>query len=410
MVNEKYSKNLAKTAVKIGVNIQPDQFLVINSPIETADFAREIARAAFNAGARDVYIDWKDEKFSQIRISRASEESLEEVPDWWTSKLEEYIDKGAAVITISAKDPDLMEMVDNERIDTNKKALNLASTDYHKALMENKNRWCVISVPTAGWARKVFPEARNKQQAIDLLWNAIFRSTRCNEKDPIEFWKNKDSDFKKKAQWLNEQRFDKLHITTELGTDVTIGLPEDHLWSGGSEIAQDGIEFFPNLPTEEIYTAPDKNRIDGHVVASYPLDHEGKIIDKFAVDFKDGKVIDFCARKNEDLLAKLLKEEGADSLGEIALVPYDSPISDMNLLFYNTLFDENAACHMAFGDAYPTSIKDGTEYSEEELAEKGLNRSKIHTDFMFGTKDTNITGITKDGRELPIFVNGNFAF
>lgn len=409
MVNEKFRQNLANTAVKIGVNIQPNQFLVINSPIETADFAREIAQAAFEAGAEDVYINYNDEKFSKLRLDNATKETLENIPDWWTERLDSYINRGAAIISISAIDPDLMKDVDTEKVKASAKAKEEASIDYSNAMMGNKNRWCVISIPTENWAKKVFPSAANGKMATDLLWNAILRSTHCNEQDPISEWHQKDRNFKKRAYWLNNHQFDQLHYTNSLGTDLYVGLPKNHVWSGGSEIAQDGVKFFPNLPTEEIFTAPDRNRVNGKVVSSYPLVYHGKIIEDFALTFKDGKVVDKCAKKNEDVLDVLLSNEGADRLGEVALVPFNSPISDMNILFYNTLFDENASCHLALGDAYPTCIKDGTELTQEELLEKGLNKSQTHVDFMIGTDDLNISGIDKNGNETIIFKDGNFV-
>lgn len=409
MVNEKYIKNLAETAVKIGVNIQPDQYLVINSPIETAEFAREIAKSAFEAGAVDVFINYTDEKFSKIRLDSASKETLKEVPDWWTERLDDFIKKGAAVISISAIDPDLMKDVDAQKVQVSVQAKEEASKNYSDAMMGNKNRWCVISVPTKNWAKKVFPEARNGELATDLLWNAIIRSTHCNDINPIEKWHKKDDEFKNKSEWLNQKQFKKLHYKNNLGTDLYIGLPENHIWSGGSEIAQDGVRFFPNLPTEEIFTAPDKDKIDGKVVSTYPLVYHGKTIEDFTLEFKDGKIIDSCARKNEDILKSLIEIEGANSLGEVALVPQDSTISDMNILFYNTLFDENASCHLALGDAYPSCIEDGAQMSKEELSKHGLNQSPTHVDFMIGSDDMSISGIDENGNETEIFKNGNFV-
>lgn len=409
MINEKYQENLAETAVKIGVNIQPNQFLVINSPVETADFARKVAKAAFDAGAEDVYINYNDQKFSKIRLDNASKETLKEIPDWWSDRLNNIIDRGGAIINISAVDPDLMDEVDTEKIETSIEAKKSASHDYNEALMGNKNRWCVISVPTTNWAKKVFPEAMNGQKATDLLWNAILRSTHCISKDPIKEWHEQDKLFKERAERLNKKQYDQLHYTNDLGTDLYIGLPKNHIWSGGSEVSQDGVSFFPNLPTEEIFTAPDKYRVNGRVAASYPLIYHGKTIEDIQLEFKDGKVVDVFANKNEDLLRKIIEKDNNGYLGEVALVPYSSPISEMNILFYNTLFDENASCHLALGTAYPNSIEDGLIMTEEELDEAGINTSSDHIDFMIGTEDLKITGVNEDGSEEPIFINGNFV-
>lgn len=408
MINEKYQDNLANTAVKIGVNIQPNQFLVINSPIETADFARKVAKAAFEAGAEDVYINYYDEKFTKLRLNQASKDVIKDVPDWWLERQQNILDRGGAVISIHAADPDIMKEVDAEKLQAKISAQETASEEYNKALMGNKNRWCVISVPTVNWAKKVFPEAKNGQMATDLLWNAIIRSTYSNSTDPVTEWHEKDQLLKERAEYLTKKQYDQLHYTNELGTDLYIGLPENHIWSGGSEIAKDGVNFFPNLPTEEIYTAPDKNRVNGRVVASYPLNLHGKLVEDFSFHFKDGKVSECYARRNEDILKELLSEKNADFLGEVALVPKNSPISNMNLLFYNTLFDENASCHLALGEAYPTSVENGSELNDEELETIGLNTSPIHVDFMIGTDDLTVTGITKDGKEELIISDGEF--
>ncbi len=411
MLNNKYTENLAKTSVKIGVNLQKDQILVINAPIETAEFAREVAKEAYDAGAKDVFIHYNDEQFHKLRYERTTEETLREVPDWWRERLDYAVNNNAAIISISAVDPDLLTDISTAKINASIEARQEAMSDYNKALMGNRNRWCVISVPTASWAVKVFPEAKNSAQALDLLWSAIIRSTHCNTRDPIAEWHEKDQIFKERSKWLNEQQFDKLHYKNELGTDLMVGLPKRHVWSGGSEKAQDGVEFFPNLPTEEIFTAPDRMRVDGRLVSSYPLVYRGKTIESFSLNFKDGEITDWCAKTNEDVLSSLIEShKNHMRLGEAALVPYDSAISRMDLLFYNTLFDENASCHFAIGSAYPGCVENGAELTEEELLEAGLNQAPNHVDFMIGTKDLQITGIKEDGTEIPVFTDGNFAF
>lgn len=403
---QEQKNNLAKIAVTLGVNIQPGQYLMINSPVETADFARSLAKAAFEAGAGDVYINYSDEDYAKLRYTYADSAALADIPEWWRLRLQDFLERGGCVISIAAGDPDLMREIDADKIAAAVRARQAASADYSRAMMVNDNRWCVISAATQGWAKKVFPDSQNPTAQ---LWDAILSASGADTEDPVAAWRKKDETFKRRARWLNEKQFESLRYTNARGTDLTVGLPKNHVWSGGSETARDGVRFFPNLPTEEIFTAPDRSRVNGRVVASYPLSYQGKNIEDFELTFKDGKVVDVRAGRHEDMLRELIKNDGADYLGEVALVPYDSAISNLNLLFYNTLFDENAACHLALGDAYPGCVQGGEDMSAEELLAHGLNQSQTHVDFMIGTKDLSITGIGADGSETPVFVNGNFA-
>ena len=407
----KYQNNLARTAVEIGVNIQPGQKLFINSPIETAEFARTLAGAAFEAGAGDVFVHYTDENLTKIRYEKAEKDVLCHIPEWVITKYNEILKDGGAVISISAAEPGLFAGINGEKLKAVSKAKQAAAAAYNSAIMANKNRWCVISVPSAAWAVKVFPQARTRDQALELLWSAIIRATHSSEHDAVAYWRRQDNTFKRRSAILNEKQYDRLHYKNSLGTDLTVGLPKNHNWSGGSEVAQDGVVFFPNLPTEEIFSAPDKERVDGHLVSSYPLIYQGRMIDHFHLDFRKGKVVGYSAKTGQDVLEELItSDDGAEQLGEIALVPNDSPISKMDLLFYNTLFDENASCHFAFGAAYPGCVKGGEQMSEEELSKSGLNQSRTHVDFMVGTDDLEITGILPDGTEELVFKDGNFVF
>ncbi len=400
-------ENLAEISVKIGVNLQPGQELFINSPIETADFARLIAKSAFDAGAKDVHVNYQDEKLSKLRYEGADKETLSEIPDWFKLKYDEILDKKGAVISIHASDPDLLSGIDQEKILASVKAREEATREYSDAIMADDVRWCVISVPTDSWAKKVFPQSSTP---VDDLWKAIFKTTYTDQEDPVACWREKDKAFKARAEKLNEKQYKALRYKNSRGTDITVGLPKNYIFSGGSEKAKDGVEFFPNLPTEELFSAPDKDRVDGTLVSAYPLVYNGKIIDRFSLTFKDGKVVDYKAEIGEDALDSLIHvSEGSDHLGEVALVPYDSAISNMNLLFYNTLFDENASCHFALGAAYPTCVKGGENMRPEELEKAGLNQSPTHVDFMVGTDDLKITGVLEDGTEEKIFENGNFV-
>ncbi|MGI6109884.1 MAG: aminopeptidase [Eubacteriaceae bacterium] len=406
-----YKQNLARTAVKIGVNLQKGQELFINSPIETAEFAREIAKAGFEAGAKDVHIHYGDENLAKLRYNNAAKETLMSIPAWVAGQYQEILDKDACVISIAAAEPGLMASVDPEKIAACTRAREAVSDVYSRAMMANNKRWCVISAPSEKWAAKVFTDTADPAQAQELLWSAIIRATHCAEKDPVACWHEQDQAFKTRSAILNNKQYKKLHYRNSLGTDFTVGMPENQNWSGGSECAQDGVVFFPNLPTEEIFCAPDRMTAEGTLVSSYPLIYNGQTIDGFRLTFKDGKVVDYSAETGEKVLKSLLESgENADRLGEIALVPYDSPISKMDLLFYNTLFDENASCHFALGAAYPSCITGGEKMSEEELTAAGLNQCRSHVDFMVGTRDLSIDGILPDGTEEPVFRDGNFVF
>jgi len=297
-----------------------------------------------------------------------------------------------------------------DKIAAFQKSRQLALKEYYDYSMSNKIRWTVVSVPTEAWALKVFKNS-NSEEAVSKLWDVIFNVVRLNSDDPIEAWNEHNNNISKNLNFLNSNKLKKLHYKNSIGTDLTIELPEDHIWLGGSEKCAAGIEFNANMPTEEVYTLPKKTGINGTVVSSKPLSYGGNLIDDFSLTFKDGKVIDFTAKEGFETLKKLLdSDDGAKYLGEVALVPYDSPISNSNLIFYNTLFDENAACHLAFGKAYPTCIINGENLSDEELSKKGANDSIIHVDFMIGTKDLDITGYTEDNTEIKIFTSGNWAF
>lgn len=404
-----HQQKLAELAVKIGVNIQPDQSLIINSPIECSAFARCVAEAAYAAGARDVVMNYNDEKFSRIRYKNAALEVFEQVPQWFIDKQNYLVDQHFAVISIYAENPDLFSDVDPLKIKTASVAVQKATEKYHMAMMNNQCRWCVISVPTAGWAKKVFPDDP-EELAVEKLWEAIFKATRADQENPVDAWYRFNKSFEAKTRFLNDHQFDRFIYKNQLGTDIEVGMPKNHIWAGGSETAADGVDFFPNIPTEEVFCAPHRDRINGTLVSSHPLVYNGQLIDDFSLTFKDGVVIDYQAKIGHETLKTLIEaSEGSDRLGEIALVPYHSPISNMNLLFYNTLFDENASCHFALGAAYPTCVENGEEMDPETLKAAGLNYSTTHVDFMIGTEDLSIIGIEADGTEIPIFVDGDWV-
>lgn len=402
---EKYAELL----VKVGLNIQKGQILVISSPVETAEFTRVVSKKAYETEASDVVIRWVDEKSSRIRFDMASDEVFDEFPAWQKMFFEDYASKDAAFLSISASDPELMKGVDINRMKRATKANSIALEGYRAQLMSNKNVWCVASIPTVGWAKKVFPEVP-EEKAVELLWEAIFKAVRANKEEPVEAWRVHQENLKEKVDYLNKVQFESFHYKNSLGTDITVGLPENHLWFGGGDNCEKGYGFIANMPTEEVFTMPHKNKVNGKVVSSIPLNYQGNLIEGLWLEFKDGVVVNYGAEKGKDALKSLLDtDEGAKRLGELALVPYDSPISNQNILFYNTLYDENASCHFALGKAYPICIENGSDMTKEELLKKGANDSLIHVDFMIGTKDLEIVGTTKEGKEIEIFKKGNFV-
>lgn len=403
-------KKYATLAVKKGVNLQKDQVLLVNSPIECVDFSRAIAEVAYKEGAKEVVVHYSDQSLQKLKLEYASIDTLKETPNWIAESYNSYAKQGCAVISISASDPDAYKNIPMDKIAAFQKSRQLALKEYYDYSMSNKIRWTVVSVPTEAWALKVFRNS-NSEEAVSKLWDVIFNVVRLNNDDPIEAWTEHNNNISKNLNFLNSNKLRKLHYKNSIGTDLTIELPEDHIWLGGSEKCTAGIEFNANMPTEEVYTLPKKTGVNGTVVSSKPLSYGGNLIDDFSLTFKDGKVIDFTAKEGFETLKKLLdSDDGSKYLGEVALVPYDSPISNSNLIFYNTLFDENAACHLAFGKAYPTFIINGENLSDDELSKKGANDSIIHVDFMIGTKDLDITGYTEDNTEIKIFTSGNWAF
>lgn len=398
----------AKLCVKVGINIQPGQPLVVHAPIEGVEFVRLIAKNAYEAGASEVYVNWNDEVITRLKYEYAPMEVFENFPKWYADGLEDYAKKGAGFLSISAQDPELLKGIDPKKIAANNKSSSIALKEFRNYTMNDKNTWCVVSIPTKSWAKRVFPNL-SEDEAVERLWKAIFDATRMNTEDPIKAWQDHMENLKKKVDYLNSLELKSLHYTSANGTDLVVELPEGYIWAGGGAVDQNGVEFAPNMPTEEVFTMPLKTGVNGVVYSSKPLNYGGKLIDEFKLTFKDGRVVDFDAKVGKDTLADLLNiDEGAKYLGEVALVPFDSPISQSNIIFLNTLFDENASCHFALGKAYPTNIKGGEKMTEEELEAHGVNNSLTHVDFMIGTEDMSIIGETKSGEKIQIFKNGNW--
>ena len=404
-------KEYAKLLVEVGVNIQKGQTLVIGSPVDCAWFARLCARAAYAAGCREVVMRWSDDELTREKYLHAEDSVFDSLPAWQAEFDNGYARQGAAFLHISARDPENLVGVDPDRIARSQRSSGEALREYRELTMSNTVPWCIGSIPIPSWARKVFPGCPDGE-AVEKLWEAIFQTVRVDGSGAaVDRWREHLAGLKGHMDRLNGLNLESLHYTNSLGTDLTIRLPEGHIWAAGSSETKSGLPFIANMPTEEIFTAPLRNGVDGVVCSSMPLVHNGVVIDKIRFQVREGKIVEASAQTGEDALkAAITLDEGASYFGEVALVPYDSPISRQKLLYYNTLFDENASCHLAFGEAYPECIQGGAEMSKEERKARGLNDSITHVDFMVGTADLSITGKTRDGREVPVFVDGNFAW
>lgn len=412
MTLENFNENLKKYArliAETGVNVQDNHTVVLQISVDQAPLARLITEEAYRLGAAEVIVQWSDETIQREFLAHAATDRIENVPQYKIDQTDDWIAKGASRISVVSSNPDALAGVDAQRVAAFQAANGKALVNLRKATQANKVSWTVVAAASEGWAAKVFPELATSEEQVDALWNEIFKTTRIYEENPVIAWDIHDKKLQEKAAELNEQQFTALHYTAP-GTDLTIGLPKNHLWEGAGSYNARGEEFMANMPTEEVFTAPDSRRVDGYVSSTKPLSYAGTIISGMKFTFKDGKVVDFSAEQGEEALKNLLAiDEGAKHLGEVALVPDPSPISQSGLIFYNTLFDENASNHLAFGSAYAFNLQGGTEMSEEELAEAGLNRSQTHVDFMVGSDKMNIDGIKEDGTIVPVFRNGNWA-
>lgn len=401
--------NYAKIATKIGINVQKNQVIVIRTNVDAIDFARLIAKEAYDAGASEVATIISDNYLTRLDYEFMSDDAIEYERKWKLDMMLDYAQRGAGFISISAPNPTLLEGIDPERIARINSNTSKLMKPYMKYTMNDINTWCICAVPSASWAKKVFPDL-NEDEGIKELWNLIFKVCKADTKDPIAAWEKQKEYFKEKSELLNKKQYKKLRYVSKKGTDLTIELPKNHIWVGGSSLSKSNIEFIANIPTEEIFTAPKKDGVNGIVYSTKPLNYYGALIEDFYLEFKDGKCINLDAKKNKDVLQNLINtDEGASMLGEVALVPHDSAISNTNKLFYMTLFDENASCHLALGKAYPTNIKGGEDLSDEDLKKSEINDSQIHVDFMIGDESLNIFAYDEENNETLLFENGNWA-
>jgi aminopeptidase len=404
-------KDFARLIVEMGINVQAQQGVMINANTDTKDFVRALVEAAYQAGAKQVTVRWSDEVIQHHHFNYNSVETLQDVPAYIVQQHQYFIDQGYALISVHAETPGLMADCDPSKMQAASMATSQALKMWREHVMGNRTQWCVVSVPTPSWAHKLFPEL-TPEEAVETLWTHMLKAVRVDGvNDPVKIWQEHNAKLHAHNTRLNELQFKALRFKNALGTDLRVALVNQHVWAGGSETSAKGVRFNPNLPTEEAFTMPHRAGTEGRVVASKPLNYQGTLIKDFWLRFEQGKVVEYDAKQGKDALSNLLTfDEGSSRLGEVALVGNDTPISQSGLLYLNTLFDENASCHLALGRAYPMNVKGGNDMTPDALTEIGYNNSMAHVDFMFGTADLSIVGIQADGTEVPVFVNGNFVF
>ena len=404
-VLRKYAQLIAAS----GVNVQPGQEVFIAADLDQPEFVKMLVEECYKRKAKKVVVDWSYQPLQKLHYRYRTLTTLSKLDNYEEARWQHYVDTIPCRIYLLSEDPDGLKGINQEKMAKSQQRLYPVIKKYRDQI-ENKYQWCIAAVPGAAWAKKLFPELRTSQ-AIEKLWALIFDVCRVSTGDPVTAWKEHVARTKARRDRMNELNLDRIRMTSANGTDLTVGLAEDATWEGASSKTEGGIEFIANVPTEEVFCAPHRDRVDGRVYGTKPYAYNGQLIEGWHVTFQNGKVVEHGAEKNAELLAELLTtDENANRIGEIALVPASSPINRSGVLFYNTLFDENAACHIAFGDGYPTNIKGGSAMSRDELLAKGLNSSAIHEDVMVGAPDTHVVGVTKSGEEITIFENGEWAF
>jgi aminopeptidase len=380
--------------------------LLVTAPIKAIDFIEVLTHEAYQLGINDIYFDWYDDDLKHEQLLHLSDEELVKSPFWNKVIYDEYAKKNAAFLMLCSDDIDLMNDIPEEKITLTSRHNRASRPLFREMQRVDEVPWCIALVPTLGYAKKVFPDSLDP---IFDMWDAIFKCCLVYEENPIEAWDMKVKRNQSRCDLLNNYQFQFLHYTNSLGTDLIIELPKNHIWSGAGKENKDGLPLIVNMPSEEVFTSPKYDGVNGIVYSARPLVYSGALIDNFSFRFENGKVIEVKAEKGQEILENMIKtDEGASYLGEVALVDYDSPISNTNIIFYETLYDENASCHLALGDSFPSCLLNGENMSKEKLRECGLNQSNVHTDFMVGTSDLKIIGITFDGEEKNIFENGNF--
>ena len=405
-MNQDTLKKYAHTLLKYGVNLQEDQTLVISVDVENKDFAVIVTEEAYRLGAKEVVLNWRCSPIARQRLLHANESVLEKPANWIPEFYKQYIDDKAAFLSLISANPKALEGIPTDRISLQSRNLNKVLSFYHTAIMNSSVTWCVASVPTVLWAN-LFGYEGSDEEKINQLWATLLKLCRIEGVEPKDTYRHHMAKLRHRCEALNKLDLKSLRYTCENGTDLLLELPEGHIWLGGEESSKDGTIFNANIPTEEVFSAPQYNGVNGVVHSTKPLIYHGNTISDFSFTFKEGKIVEYTAKEGYEVLKELVEtDEGSHYLGEVALVDHFSPISQSNQIFYETLFDENASCHLAIGASYPTCLKNSDGLSEEELKERGLNHSLTHVDFMIGHERMNIKGYTRDGQAVDIMING----
>ena len=402
-------KKYAKLIVEVGGNVQKGQYVELLIGVEQELLASYIVEECYKHGAYRVIVRWQSDKTAKVAYKKASIKALSTFEDFEIEKQRYLSTKLPVMIYVESSDPDAMKGVNQAKIAKVSQNIYPIIKPFRKQ-RENKYQWIIAGAASPEWAKKVFPNLP-KKKAVEALWDAILKTSRCTD-DPIKAWKEHNADLAKRMNALNSMNLDYLHYTSSNGTDFKVWLLPNVNWLAGGEVALgSNIYYNPNIPSEEVFTSPCKGKAEGIVYSTKPLSYQGELIEDFSVRFENGKAVEVHAKKGEELLKHMISmDENAAYLGECALVPYDSPINNTGILFYNTLYDENAACHLALGRGFTNLVKDYEKYTEEELLAMGINDSQIHVDFMIGSKDLSIVGYTRDGKKVQIFKDGNWAF
>lgn len=396
----------ARLLLQEGVNLQQEQLLVINGDVENKDFVYIVVEEAYALGAKDVHINWRSTITTKARLTHAKDDVLSNPAPWIADMYHHIVDSNACILSLISANPFAYEGVPSEKIALSSRSMSKLTKFYHEAIMDSSLTWCVASVATLTWANLLGYEGTDDEK-VDHLWNTIFTLCRMKHVSEDESFSTHLDRLAQRTATLNDLQLVSLHYTCPNGTDLTIALPEGHLWLGGKESSKKGIVFDANIPTEEVFTAPHYAGANGTVYSTKPLIYDGNQIEEFYFTFKDGKVVDYGAKEGKEYLTNLIEtDENSCYLGEVALVDHYSPISQSNMIFFETLYDENASCHLALGAAYPTCLENSDGMTQEELRNHGLNASLAHTDFMIGHEHMTIMGLTKDGKEVPIMIDG----
>lgn len=402
---QKYAELLAK----VGLNVKEGQTVFIEAALDQPDFVTMVVEECYKAGASDVFVEWSHQPVAKINSNYRTLEALSTLAPWAKAKWEYRAQNYSCRLWIESEDPDGMKGADQEKLSKARQALYPQIKPFRTAL-ENKHQWCIAAVPGKAWAKKVFPNL-SEEEAMEAMWKVILHTARADGDDPVAAWQAHNEDLDKRCAYLNGLGLKYLEYKSANGTDLKVELLEDGIFAGGNEKTLQGNVFNPNIPTEEVFTSPKAGAAEGIVYSTKPLSYMGELIDNFSMRFENGKIVEVKAEVGEALLKKMVSmDEGAAMLGECALIPYDSPINESGVLFYNTLFDENASCHFAVGHGFNECLKGFENMTDEECKAKGINDSMIHVDFMIGSRDMSIVGVTKDGKRVQIFENGNWAF